>query len=210
MKTEINCTSFEQGKKKAIGLIHRVYLTQIKNARQHTASTKTKSEVRGGGRKPWRQKGTGNARAGSIRSPLFVGGGITFGPKPHLVSKKINRKEKRLAILCALYFKKQQSFLMAENKLYLNESEGKNSFWKTKNILLLLQNFEITDRQQTLFIVSNPTKCSSFIRGARNIKNLMVIPATSLNLVVLLKAEKLILTTESVEIINSLYGNLYV
>ena len=99
---------------------------------------------------------------------------------------------------------------MAENKLYLNESEGKNSFWKTKNILLLLQNFEITDRQQTLFIVSNPTKCSSFIRGARNIKNLMVIPATSLNLVVLLKAEKLILTTESVEIINSLYGNLYV
>ena len=104
MKTEINCTSFEQGKKKAIGLIHRVYLTQIKNARQHTASTKTKSEVRGGGRKPWRQKGTGNARAGSIRSPLFVGGGITFGPKPHLVSKKINRKEKRLAILCALYF----------------------------------------------------------------------------------------------------------
>ena len=75
-------------KKNAIGLIHRVYLTQLKNARQHLSSTKTKSEVRGGGRKPWKQKGTGNARAGSRRSPLWVGGGVSFGPKPRLVSKK--------------------------------------------------------------------------------------------------------------------------
>ena len=77
-------------KKKAIGLIHRAYLTQIKNARVFTASTKTKSEVRGGGRKPFKQKGTGNARAGSKRSPLWRGGGITFGPKPRIVIKKIN------------------------------------------------------------------------------------------------------------------------
>jgi large subunit ribosomal protein L4 len=75
-------------KKKAIGLIHRVYLTQLKNSRQYLASTKTKSEVRGGGRKPWKQKGTGRARAGSSRSPLWRGGGVSFGPKPRLVSKK--------------------------------------------------------------------------------------------------------------------------
>ena len=95
-------------KKKAIGLIHRVYLTQLKNSRQYLASTKTKSEVRGGGRKPWKQKGTGRARAGSSRSPLWRGGGVSFGPKPRLVSKKVNKKERRLAILSALYLKKQQ------------------------------------------------------------------------------------------------------
>ena len=90
METKIFLENLER-KKKAIGLIHRVYLTQLKNARKYTASTKTKSEVRGGGRKPWKQKGTGRARAGSSRSPLFVGGGITFGPRPRIVSKKINK-----------------------------------------------------------------------------------------------------------------------
>jgi len=90
-------------KKKAIGLIHRVYLTQLKNSRQYLASTKTKSEVRGGGRKPWRQKGTGNARAGSTRSPLWVGGGVTFGPKPRIVSKKINKKRKKISyFICVI------------------------------------------------------------------------------------------------------------
>ena len=75
-------------KKRSIGLIHRAYLTQIKNSRKYLASTKTKSEVRGGGKKPWKQKGTGNARAGSSRSPLWKGGGVSFGPKPRTVNKK--------------------------------------------------------------------------------------------------------------------------
>ena len=75
-------------RKKAIGLIHRIYLIQLKNRRKHTASTKTRSEVRGGGRKPWKQKGTGRARAGSSRSPLWTGGGVSFGPKPHITKKK--------------------------------------------------------------------------------------------------------------------------
>ena len=88
---------------RSIGLIHRAYLTQIKNSRKYLASTKTKSEVRGGGKKPWKQKGTGNARAGSSRSPLWKGGGVSFGPKPRIVAKKINKKERRLAILSALY-----------------------------------------------------------------------------------------------------------
>jgi large subunit ribosomal protein L4 len=114
METKIFLENLER-KKKAIGLIHRVYLTQLKNSRKYLASTKTRSEVRGGGRKPWRQKGTGRARAGSTRSPLFVGGGVIFGPRPRLVNKKINKKERRLAILSALYLKKQQFVFVNEN-----------------------------------------------------------------------------------------------
>lgn len=91
--------------RKIVGLIHRVYLTQLKNTRNYTASTKTKSEVRGGGRKPWKQKGTGRARAGSNRSPLFVGGGIIFGPKPRTIFKKINKKERLLALSLSFYLK---------------------------------------------------------------------------------------------------------
>jgi large subunit ribosomal protein L4 len=116
-------------KKKSIGLIHRAYLTYLKNKRQHTASTKTKSEVRGGGRKPWKQKGTGRARAGSSRSPLWRGGGVSFGPKPRLVSKKVNKKERRLAILSALYLKKQQFIFV--NEIVFNEGDKV----KTKNVL---------------------------------------------------------------------------
>jgi large subunit ribosomal protein L4 len=120
-------------KKRAIGLIHRVYLTQLKNARKHTASTKTRSEVRGGGRKPWKQKGTGNARAGSTRSPLFVGGGVIFGPRPRIVSKKINKKERRLAILSALYLKKQQ-FVFTNETVFTDFNEV-----KTKNIMFMFK-----------------------------------------------------------------------
>ena len=115
-------------KKKAIGLIHKVYLAQLKTSRKYTASTKTKSEVRGGGKKPWRQKGTGSARAGSTRSPLWVGGGVTFGPKPRIVNKKINKKERRLAILSAIYLKKKE-FVFLEEKNYEEFSQI-----KTKNI----------------------------------------------------------------------------
>jgi large subunit ribosomal protein L4 len=92
MEDEIFFQNFEK-RKETIGLIHRVYLSQLKNPRKYLASTKTKSEVRGGGKKPWRQKGTGNARAGSSRSPLWVGGGVIFGPKPRLVNKKLIKRK---------------------------------------------------------------------------------------------------------------------
>ena len=206
---EIIHPSFQQIKRKSIGLIHRVYLTQLKNARQYIAFTKTKSEVRGGGRKPWRQKGTGNARAGSIRSPLWVGGGVTFGPKPHLVSKKINKKEKRLSILCALSLKKNHSFVIPELSLSLETKPSNTSFWKTKEIFQLLETHNISKSQKILFIVANPTECQTFVRATRNIRNITVIPANSLNLIVLLKTEKIVLTDQSLQKINSLYGNLY-
>jgi large subunit ribosomal protein L4 len=95
-------------------LLHKDLLRHYNSQRQGTVSTKTRSEVRGGGRKPWRQKGTGRARAGSNRSPLWKGGGVTFGPKPKTVSIKLNKKERRLALQTLLYNKKN-AILVIEN-----------------------------------------------------------------------------------------------
>lgn len=190
-----------QRKKKAIGLIHRVYLTQLKNARKYTASTKTKSEVRGGGRKPWRQKGTGQARAGSIRSPLFVGGGVIFGPKPRIVSKKINKKERRLAILSALFLKKNQWQFIEENQV-----TAFNTI-KTKQILTFLENLGLTNHSKILFILPTPNKI--FWLSSRNLKNIEITTARCLNLQQLLKADHIILTKMSLEIINLTFGKQY-
>ena len=188
-------------KKKAIGLIHRLYVTQLKNAYKHTASTKTKSEVRGGGRKPRPQKGQGYARSGSIRSPLWVGGGVIFGPKPHLVSKKINKKEKRLAILSALYLKKNQWSFINENLL----NNFKN--YKTKEIVKILTDLKIQSTERILIILtkSNP----QFWESASNLKNVVVTTANCLNIKELLHANHIILSQDSLNIINSNYKKNY-
>jgi len=188
-------------KKRAIGLIHKIYLTQLKNRRKHTASTKTKSEVRGGGRKPWKQKGTGRARAGSNRSPLWVGGGVSFGPKPHTVSKKANKKERRLAILSALYLKKQQ-FVFIEDNL-LNDFND----IKTKNVCQLISNFNISKETKILFITSQPNK--NLWLATRNLKNVQITTANCLNIEQLLHANNIILSNTSLELINSTYGKSY-
>ena len=209
-------------RKKSIGIIHRVYLTQVKNARVITASTKTKSEVRGGGRKPWRQKGTGNARAGSTRSPLFVGGGVIFGPKPRTCSKKINKKERRLAILSALYLKKKQ-FLFVEDSMldtidfsniktkniisFLNNIGLKINFGDTKkkpNILFLLPTLNNTISSQKVNIAKN------MWLSARNIQNFDVTSVNCLNLQQLLKSDHILLSASSLETINQTYGKQYI
>jgi large subunit ribosomal protein L4 len=186
-------------KKKSIGLIHKVYLAQLKNSRKYTASTKTKSEVRGGGRKPWKQKGTGQARAGSIRSPLWVGGGVIFGPKPRIVSKKINKKEKRLAILSALYLKKNQLIFMDEN--HINKI---NEITKTKKFLDFLTSLNIEIDSRILVILENSN--NSLWLATRNLKNIDLITANCLNLDQLLKAQNILLSRKSLEQINLLYG----
>lgn len=188
-------------KKKAIGLIHRVYLTQLKNSRSYLASTKTKSEVRGGGRKPWRQKGTGNARAGSSRSPLWVGGGVTFGPKPRFVSKKINKKERRLAILSALYLKKQQFIFV--NETSFNEFD----VIKTKNVAKFITELGLNSTEKILFILTKPNK--QFWLAARNLKNVEITTANCLNIEQLLNTTHIILSTSSLDSINSIYGKQY-
>jgi large subunit ribosomal protein L4 len=188
-------------KKKAIGLIHKVYLAQLKTSRKYTASTKTKAEVRGGGKKPWRQKGTGQARAGSSRSPLWVGGGVSFGPKPRTVNKKINKKERRLAILSAIYLKKKELKFIEENTF--------NDFnnIKTKNILTILSNLNLNTTSKTLFVLTKPNH--DFWLATRNLKNVEVTTATSLNIEQILKMKHIILSNQGLELINTTYGKAY-
>ena len=200
METKIFLENFER-KKKAIGLIHRAYLTQLKNSRKYTASTKTRSEVRGGGRKPWKQKGTGRARAGSTRSPLFVGGGVIFGPRPRIVSKKINKKERRLAILSALYLKKQQFVFINEN--IFNEFE----IVKTKKICQFILSLNLDLNSKILFILSKPNKF--FWLSTKNLKNIEVTVASCLNIEQLLNANHIVLSNTGLDLINSTYGKNY-
>ena len=184
----------EEDKKKAIGLIHRVYLSLLKNKRKYLASTKTKSEVRGGGKKPWRQKGTGRARAGSIRSPLWVGGGVIFGPKPRMVSKKINKKEKKLATFFALYFKQKQIIFVPETDF------SSVSDIKTKKINDYLSKLEVNKNKKILFVLKEPNKF--FWLSTRNIKNIEVTTVSCLNLIQLLKVDYVILSKDSMELID--------
>jgi large subunit ribosomal protein L4 len=210
MEVEIFLENLER-KKKAIGLIHRLYLTQLKNSRQYNASTKTKSEVRGGGRKPWKQKGTGNARAGSSRSPLWAGGGVSFGPKPRFVSKKINKKEKRLAIVSAFYLKKK-NFLFVEDSLFENFKD-----FKTKNIVEFFfklginvnsSNYmELKRKEKVLVILPAPNKM--FWLASRNLKNIELSNPSCVNIKQLLHADRIVLSTSSLEKINLTYGKQY-
>jgi large subunit ribosomal protein L4 len=200
METKIFLENLER-KKKAIGLIHRVYLTQLKNGRKYTASTKTKSEVRGGGRKPWKQKGTGNARAGSSRSPLWVGGGVTFGPKPRIVFKKINKKERRLAILSALYLKKKE-FLFVDQNLFTN-----STITKTKQFLTVLKELNLNTEAKILIVLPTPNK--QLWLATRNLKNIDLTVATCLNIKQLLNTNHIVLSNSTLELINSTYGKHY-
>jgi large subunit ribosomal protein L4 len=200
METQLFLENSER-KKNAIGLIHRAYLTQIKNSRQYLASTKTKSEVRGGGRKPWRQKGTGRARAGSLRSPLFVGGGVIFGPKPRLVTRKINKKERRLALLSAVSLKKNQIQLVEENTL------TNFNVIKTKEIVKLMSSFNFLPTSKVLFILSKPNK--NFWLSSKNLKNVEVTTASCLNLKQLLNAKHIVLSDHSLDLINLTFGKQY-
>lgn len=196
METELFFKNF-QDKKKAIGLIHRVYLCQLKNSRKYLANTKTKSEVRGGGKKPWRQKGTGRARAGSIRSPLWVGGGVIFGPKRRTVYKKVNKKEKQLAIFSALFLKEKQFIIVNENDFGIEKI-------KTKLVTEFLIKLKLNFKNRILFILNQPNKL--FWLSSRNLKNIEITTASCINIEQLLKAENIVLSKESIELIKSRYG----
>jgi large subunit ribosomal protein L4 len=177
-------------------LLHKDLLRHYNSQTQGTVSTKTRSEVRGGGRKPWRQKGTGRARAGSNRSPLWKGGGVIFGPKPKTVFLKLNKKERRLALQTLLYNKKN-SILIIENL----ENEITQS--KTKNFLKICDNCSINLDQKVLVIVSEktvPLKLST-----KNIKNVELILASNLNTFSLLKAKQIILTPLAINDIKEIY-----
>ena len=177
-------------------LVHKDFLRHSNARRQRTVSTKTRSEVRGGGRKPWQQKGTGRARAGSNTSPLWKGGGVIFGPKPKSISLKLNKKERRLALQTLLYNKKN-NILIIENL----ETELQDA--KTKNFLKICNNCNINLEQKVLVIVSKKTIPLKL--ATQNIQNVELILASNLNTFSLLKAKQIILTPLAINEIKEIY-----
>ena len=177
-------------------IIYRAFQAQSTKERQGTTSTKTRAEVRGGGRKPWKQKGTGRARAGSNRSPLWKGGGVTFGPKPKDYSQKINRKEWRLS-LRLLLLKKQESITVVNNF-------NINSF-KTKDLAKTILELGNNPSEKTLIIV--PKVEESLRRASKNLKNIRVLQANCLNIKEILLTKSIIIATESLKIIEETYNN---
>jgi large subunit ribosomal protein L4 len=177
-------------------LLHKDLLRHFNSQRQGTVSTKTRSEVRGGGRKPWRQKGTGRARAGSNSSPLWKGGGVTFGPKPRKVFLKLNKKERRLALQTLLYNKKK-------NILIIEDLENEITEPKTKAFLKVCKDCDINLDQKVLVIVSKKT--TPLKLSTQNLKNVELISASSLNTLSLLKAKQIILTPLAIDYIKEIY-----
>ena len=177
-------------------LLHRDLLRHTSSQRQGTVSTKTRSEVRGGGRKPWQQKGTGRARAGSNRSPLWKGGGVIFGPKPKTSLLKLNKKERQLALRTLLYNKKN-------NILIIEDLETETIEPKTKSFLKICQNCSINLNQKILIIVSKKT--TPLKLATRNLKNVELISASNLNTFSLLKAKQIILTQSAINYIKETY-----
>ena len=177
-------------------LLHKDLLRHLNSQKQGTASTKTRSEVRGGGRKPWKQKGTGRARAGSNRSPLWKGGGIVFGPKLKKNYLKVNKKERRLALQTLLYSKRKQIVMISEI-----EKEFKD--YKTKRFLEICETCNIDLQYRTLFIVSEKTNMLRY--STQNIPNVELILASQLNTFSLLSARQIILTPDSLNEIKEIY-----
>jgi large subunit ribosomal protein L4 len=177
-------------------LLHKDILRHSSSQKQGTVSTKTRSEVRGGGRKPWRQKGTGRARAGSNRSPLWKGGGVIFGPKPKKVFLRLNKKERRLALQTLLYNKKNNIVLIENLENEITEP-------KTKNFLKICQDCKINLDQKVLVIVSKKT--TTLKLSVQNLKNVELISALNLNTLSLLKAKQIILTPLAINDIKEMY-----
>ena len=169
-------------------LVHRVVTAQLSSKRQGTASTKGRSEVRGGGRKPWRQKGTGRARHGSIRSPLWVGGGITFGPKPRSFSKKVNKKEKKYAMRSILSDKVNRESLIVLDELDFPEI-------KTKQAVELLRNLGLKENKVLIIL---PEKKDNVYLSCRNLPGVRTLLLEALNAYDLLDNEYIVIPEEAV------------
>ncbi|MBE9162516.1 MULTISPECIES: 50S ribosomal protein L4 [Microcoleaceae] len=178
-------------------IVHRALTRQLNNARQGNACTKTRSEVRGGGRKPWRQKGTGRARAGSIRSPLWRGGGVIFGPKPRDFEVKMNKKERRLALRTAF-------FSRTEDLIVVEEFAEQFPRPKSKDLLSAIARWGIDPNKKVLLILPEP-QLNVYLSG-RNIELVNVILATSLNVYDVLAADKIIVTSTAITKIQEIYG----
>ena len=169
-------------------VVHQAVVMQLASQRQGTHATKTRSMVRGGGRKPWKQKGTGRARAGSIRSPLWVGGGVAFGPHPRSYKFSMPRKARRLAIKSALSAKVNEGDLLVVEDISFAAP-------KTKDVVKLLGNFEAQEAKALIITVENDENVA---KSSRNIPGVKAIGTIGLNVYDLLHHDKVFVTKEAV------------
>ena len=175
-------------------VVHMTVTQLLANKRQGTKSAKTRAEVRGGGKKPWRQKGTGRARQGSIRSPQWTGGGVVFAPKPRDFSFKVNRKVKRLALKSVLSSKVNTEKLIVLDELKLEQI-------KTKEMQRVLNNLKI---KNALVVIEASDK--NIILSARNIPDVKTAGVNTINVYDILKYDSLLVTKQAVEKIQEVYA----
>ena len=175
-------------------LVHMAVVNQLANKRQGTQKAKTRSEVSGGGRKPWRQKGTGHARQGSTRSPQWTGGGVVFAPKPRDYSFKMNKKEKRIALLSALSSK------VADNKIVVLDAFNLDEV-KTKKFAEVMSNLKV---DKALVVIEGENK--NVVLSGRNIPTVKVSATNEINTYDVLKYETLVVTKAAVEKLEEVYA----
>ena len=175
-------------------LVHMAVLQQLANNRQGTQKAKTRSEVRGGGRKPWRQKGTGHARQGSTRSPQWTGGGVVFAPVPRDYSFKINKKEKRAALKSALTSRVQENKLIVVDELKLDEI-------KTKKFAQVMKNLNV---DKALVVINDNDQ--NIVMSARNIPTVKVAQTNTINVFDILKYSTVVVTKDAVATIEEVYA----
>ncbi len=175
-------------------IVHSVLINYLANQRQGTQSTKTRAEVRGGGKKPWRQKGTGRARQGSIRAPQWIKGGIALGPKPRSYKYRVNKKEKQLAIKSLLSSKVLDKDLVVVDKFDFKEI-------KTKQMVDALKNLKVEGKA----LIMIPEKNEVIQKSSRNIENVRTTSVSTINVFDLLKYKKLVLTVDTVKKLEEVY-----
>lgn len=175
-------------------LVHMAVVNQLAAKRQGTQSAKTRSEVRGGGKKPWRQKGTGHARQGSIRAPQWTGGGVVFAPKPRDYSFKMNKKEKRAALKSALTSRVNENKIIVLDSFELNEI-------KTKQFKAVMDNLKVS---KALVVLSD--KNQNVIMSARNIPDVKTAYTNTINVYDILKYDTLVLTQDAAATIQEVYA----
>ena len=176
-------------------IVHSVLVNYLANQRQGTQSTKTRAEVRGGGKKPWRQKGTGRARQGSIRAPQWIKGGIALGPKPRSYKYRVNKKEKQLAIKSLLSSKVLDKDLVVVDKFDFKDI-------KTKQMVDALKNLKVEGKA----LVMIPEKNEIIQKSTRNIENVRTLSVSTINVFDLLKYKKLVVTVDTVKKLEEVYA----
>jgi large subunit ribosomal protein L4 len=180
-----------------VAVLHQVVTAQLVNRRQGNASTKTRAEVKGGGKKPYRQKGTGRARQGSTRAPQFRHGGVVWGPRPHIYHHDVPKKVRRLAIRSALSDKVATSNLIVVNELVLNTP-------RTKDMLEILGNLPTSEGKKVLVVL--PVRDENVVLSARNISTAKVQHVSSINVVELLKHDYVVMPVKTVRWIELVFG----